>query len=1114
MNSTEIRNILRSPYNRDNWKNLYRNIFQNKVTFHEEPYEYKVNEDIVDSLFQIGYATLDDEYIVALFEVNVKNDVNILSKKIGLKKIISKYISDDKFNGVLTIFENGSPDYRFTFASKTTKITEDGIEVVETESKRFTYVLGVNEPCLTPSQRFESLFKKNGNINLNDIKDAFSVEKLNKEFFNGYKDHYELLCKYFYSNSLKKIAFNNDDKLIRDFVKKFLGRIVFLYFVQKKGWLGVKENNDWGTGDHLFLSNLFKVYKYKNQFYNKVLSKIFFECLSVEREVDLINLFDDKLYRIPYLNGGLFEKDEIDCNEIEINETYLESLFGFFDRFNFTIYEDDPNEHTVAVDPEMLGHIFENLLEDNKDKGAFYTPKEIVHYMCNESLIDYIINNAINISRSEVESIFNNKDISNVPDNILKRINELLDNVKICDPAIGSGAFPMALLQEIYSIKYIIHERLKLKWSGAQIKLNIIQNSIYGVDIESGAVDIARLRFWLSLIIDEQTPKSLPNLDYKIMQGNSLYESFEGIDLSNIGNSKNSNQNFNLDIFGNILNPQLNITDNSILENSEISNLLNSFFNETSPISKSNLKDKINNIVHKHIEHNLNYLEKDLKKKIELAPSLNSELRITTRVKIEKIVKTLESFKSKREKLHLIQDKKDKPYFLWNLFFSDVINNGGFDIVIGNPPYIQLQSMNISSDDSFIKSYVTFDGNGDIYCLFYEKGVNVLKKGGVLCYISSNKWMRTGYGEKLRKFFINHNPIKLIDFGGNQIFESASVDTNILLIRNEENRNNLEALSVPKDLSYKNIANIESKLKNFISFKNLNCEPWSINNLEETDLKNKIKNKGIPLFKWDVQINRGVTTGCNEVFIINESLKNLITLNDKDSIAYIHPVIRGVDMLNFKYNWTKYFILFTRRGYDIKTSENIKKYLESHINRLMPKPTNWDDKVKWGGRKSGKYKWFEIQDETKYFPSFENDKVVWMNMNRQWKYAFVPKGFYVEASCNFISSNFYAKYLTCILSSNLHLWYFKQTGRMFDDGGFMCKVDTISNFSVPIPTGKQKIKFEKLLDQLINYNDNDKYIEILNIMVCKIYELTYFEYKLINENTLIDENVYNNYLID
>ena len=222
MNSTEIRSILRSPYNRENWKNLYRNIFQNKVTFHEEPYQYNVNEDIVESLFQIGYATLDDEYIVALFEVNIKSDVNLLSKKIGLRKIISKYISDDKFNGVLTIFENGSPDYRFTFASKTTKITEEGIEVVETESKRFTYILGGNEPCLTPTQRFESLFQKNGKINLEDIKDAFSVEKLNKEFFNGYKEHYESLCNYFYSNISKKEIFKNDDKLIRDFVKKFL----------------------------------------------------------------------------------------------------------------------------------------------------------------------------------------------------------------------------------------------------------------------------------------------------------------------------------------------------------------------------------------------------------------------------------------------------------------------------------------------------------------------------------------------------------------------------------------------------------------------------------------------------------------------------------------------------------------------------------------------------------------------------------------------------------------------------------------------------------------------------------------------------------------------------
>jgi hypothetical protein len=335
-----------------------------------------------------------------------------------------------------------------------------------------------------------------------------------------------------------------------------LGRIVFLYFIQKKGWLGVPVKEEWGKGDFNFLTKQFENFKNQDLFYSEFLSDLFFTTLNSKRENDIFKpnhssfkIQNSSLIKIPYLNGGLFEEEDKKHRNLIFPANLFKSLFDFFNQYNFTIYEDDPNDHTVAVDPEMLGHIFENLLEDNKDKGAYYTPKEIVHYMCQESLIEYLTTYClnrdlpdfgINMIESEqrqwIETLIKKKENNT---ELLKQsgkskeshkfwfrqLNTALDNVKICDPAIGSGAFPMGLLHEIFTAKQTLHtfEHGNTKtFDASAVKLNIIQNSIYGVDIEKGAVDIARLRFWLSLIVDEEKPKALPNLDYKIVVGNSL----------------------------------------------------------------------------------------------------------------------------------------------------------------------------------------------------------------------------------------------------------------------------------------------------------------------------------------------------------------------------------------------------------------------------------------------------------------------------------------------------------------------------------------------------------------------------------------------------------------
>src|SRR5574344_278455 len=285
------------------------------------------------------------------------------------------------------------------------------------------------------------------------------------------------------------------------------------------------------------MGNLFNNSCNKDDFLEKVLEPLFFQTLNSPRENNIAPSAVCKEYgskiKIPYLNGGLFEKDELDKKQIKFKKEMFEKLFTLFSQYNFTIDETDPDDAEIGVDPEMLGRIFENLLEDNKDKGAFYTPKEIVQYMCRESLIAYLLTDS-KIQEEKIRTLVTEHTDPAFTENEKSEIKTKLDNVKICDTAVGSGAFPMGMMNELIACHSVI---CKEDFDRAAIKKQIVQNNIYGVDIEKGAVDIARLRFWLAIIVDEKEPIPLPNLDYKIMQGNSLLESIEGIDLSHLTES-------------------------------------------------------------------------------------------------------------------------------------------------------------------------------------------------------------------------------------------------------------------------------------------------------------------------------------------------------------------------------------------------------------------------------------------------------------------------------------------------------------------------------------------------------------------------------------------------
>lgn len=692
-----------------------------------------------------------------IFDITVADKVQMGHNRVAIQLLVRSMMST--YSSAFMIFhydDDEKWDWRFTFCNKGDNRTD------MTESKRYTFLLGPNQSCRTAADNFQKLFNKHGNIKLKDIEEAFDVEALSKEFFGKYKEHYEQFVEYITGKRFVKekdkwvekqthepqakiyADFGSDDKCVRDYVKKLLGRIVFLHFLQKKGWMGVPANKAWGEGDQQFMFNLFNkaTESQKDNFLDEVLEPLFSEALDTNRAEnnDLFNTRTLGILKVPYLNGGLFVRDKLDEVQTKFPKELFEDLFNFFHQYNFTIDENDPNDAQVGVDPEMLGRIFENLLEDNKDKGAFYTPKEIVQYMCRESLISYLQTDEKKRDYNIIANFVRTHITDELTDDIKERLDKKLCDVKICDPAIGSGAFPMGLLRELF----LCRGAIKNFNNAADIKKHIIQNNIYGVDIERGAVDIARLRFWLSLVVDEKTPHSLPNLDFKIMQGNSLLESYQGVDLSKL-----TYQNIGKESVC-----QMTFFDNETdIERRSLSNIINKYYDCADRSQKKEIMNQIVSNVNKQIE--LQNYSVDL-----------SVLDIAT----------------------------NDQFFLWHTWFSDVFNRPskcGFDIVIGNPPYGAKYDK--QTKRYYQNTYITAKSirgiqkaSLDTYTLFIELGYNLLRKDGSFAYIVPISLTSSDSLTGVHRILMgncNTGYISSYAVRPKPVFENAVVNTSILLFQ-------------------------------------------------------------------------------------------------------------------------------------------------------------------------------------------------------------------------------------------------------------------------------------------------------------------------------------------
>lgn len=1128
MNGIELKSILQQGYQRKNWINTLQFIAEGKdlltVFLEPKPIELrnKKAKEVVRFLYQIGTLQTGDGDILPVFEVELQERIRIEYNKVGVNQLIKEFILKDARKGAIATFfysNNELTEWRFSFISKSAGSEFfDEVESLETNPKKYTYIFGTPEAHRTAIDRLIAL--KSSNLKLEDFFEAFNVEPVSNSFFKEYKKFYVDFVRSISGEEIHKkewvqtdkpspfyeSIFNEDSKEVRNFVKRLLGRLVFLYFLQKKRWLGA-SNSNYEDGDINFLQNLFLNAKNdQNFFYGKWLSQLFFNALNMpDRNNDQFVLPSNDKVWIPFLNGGLFEEHQEpeDHRTITFPPYLFEDLFTFFNSYNFTIYENSPEDHTVAVDPEMLGHIFENLLEENSATGAFYTPKEIVQYMTQESLIEYLQTHLPKKNRADIEQLIKSQSRGKFTRDDLKIVFERIDNVKICDPAIGSGAFPMGLLQEIFFLKaFINYEEGFGVDSPAIIKQNIIQNCIYGVDIEPGAVDIARLRFWLSLVVDEPKPKPLPNLDYKIIQGDSLRESFDGIDLSRVSSGTNvSLKDASMDLFGNRVEEGSMAYGKEGIED-QISELTTTYFS-ASVTEKPRLRNEINGLIHEFIEYNIELRESQLTRFVAEIEAQN-----TRNPRIEKQLvdwkSKLEGLVDSRANLHAIQNKDEHPYFLWHLFFKDVFKNGGFDIVIGNPPYIQLQKLGKYASALAEEKYETFARTGDIYCLFYEKGFNLLKDDGILSYITSNKWMKAGYGKALRSYFLNEtSTLQIIDFGDAQIFDSATTYTNIYIgKRGVKERNDLNVW----DLSQRFNRNqtLPENLKNSQNYgADFTEESFLIANKQQLFVKNRVEEIGTPLKDWDVEIYRGILTGFNGAFIIPTDIKERLILEDPKNEKIIEPILRGRDIKKYKSNFENSWLINSHNGL---RSEGIHA-----IDIVHDYPTIHDYLKTFGEsiktRSDQGNHWTNLRN-CAYAGEFKKPKILWLEMSPRPNFSYYEQTLFVlNTAYILVGDNL--KYILSILNSKLLDKYFSFIAADVRGKTRRYIKQYVEQLPIPQITQERRRPFEILVDYVLLLNElGDKnpinehvpnkhiaevFEEVIDAMVMELYFKEEFE---------------------
>lgn len=1008
---------------------------------------------------------------------------------------------------------------------------------------------------------------------------ALDTKELNKRFYK------ELANWYFWAKDMvlfpddieKNAEVRNATNLIR-----LITRLIFIWFIKEKH-LVPEQLFDQGYLKKILKS--FLTSDNSSDYYNAILQNLFFGTLNQKvderkfaadgdrsanvkeygiknlfrysgmfaiSEAEVVQLFKD----IPFLNGGLFDcldktrpdgkveygdgfsrnpqkmalipdaiffgkEKVVDLNPIygTKNKKYsTKGLFNLLASYKFTVTENTPIDEEVALDPELLGKTFENLLASynpetqttaRKQTGSFYTPREIVNYMVDQSLIEYLKQAADDKSEAfdaKIRDLFAYNENNNpFPEAETRKLIEALNGCKILDPACGSGAFPMGILhkmvhvlqkldpenlhwRELQEQKAISETREAYKIGNQEErdrrlkeisdvfenntsdygrKLYLIENCIYGVDIQPIAVQISKLRFFISLIIDQKADKgkknfgirSLPNLETKFVAANTLLTLEKPVETT-----------------GNLFLSEAN--ERMLTLKEQLKEIRHRYFSAT--IRKEKLA----------------YQEEDLVIRNEIATLL-----------------TRDGWKTNVAQQIVGFDPYDQNTF--SGWFEPEWMFGvtqGFDIVIGNPPYVEAKKLKDVSQ-TLRTHYTTYSGTADLYVYFYENGIRLLKDNGILVFITSNKFFKTSYGENLRKHFTNFRINTIIDFTDVQVFEALVASCIFSITKENANVNEITIAFANDTLNdFSGLHSYVEENKFMLNQGKLNEKIWQLEDVTKLSLKAKIDNDSIAIIKTGtINVYRGVTTGYNPAFIIDAEKRKELIREDKENDQIIKPMLQGRNIRKWVYNQAFSFIIFTRRGIDINKFPSIHNHLVNFKSNLMPGT----------GRKPGNYQWYEIQDNTAYWPEFEKEKIIWGLTSDKWTFAFDNAGNYLPSNGYILTSKqIPIKYLLALMNSKLMEFYFGYIGIMTAGGAYTLKYETIVEFPIKLISDDKQTLFITLVDKILSAKNSDPHADTTTLenrideLVFKLYDLTYEEVKVIVPDFWLSEGEYENIKLD
>ena len=1105
MEKAQLHKIFSNSFNNSDWLNVLQNVFGAKQLFSQPKEILLPSNDKAKAAFELGSFTTTDDRIIGLYRIELNPDVWLERNKVGLRELLRNIYKYD-VDGAIIVF-NQDKKWRLSFVSEIKVLNEEG-EVIEqaTEPKRYTYLLGQEEKVKTPSERLNKLAGKP--LALNDLLEAFSVEALNEEF-------YKIVAEYFYQLIGGKVGKGKDygkgilqlpslpkenHQVYQEFTVRLIGRTVFCWFLKMK-----KGDNKESLLPEKLLSS--KAVKDNTGYYHSVLERLFFQTLNTRMNKRVDNL-PDSCEQIPFLNGGLFEPGNDDfynansftglsenLNTLKIDDKWFLNFFQELEKYNFTIDENSVTDVEVSVDPEMLGRIFENLLAEidpdsgetaRKATGSFYTPREIVDYMATESLVQYV-HNKTDLSPEQLRPIFKmteqeQRRFSTVE---LESILDAIDKVRILDPACGSGAFPMGILQKIVMVLQkldpesewwkkrqlkrisnpIVKKALREKLDSSSVeyarKIGIIQNSLYGVDIQPIAAEISKLRCFLTLIVDENIDddkenrgiEPLPNLEFKFVTANTLLKLPEQKE------------------------------QRTMFDNFEEMQLLKELREE--------------------------YLQSSGKKKEKIK---------------ERFIKV--QTKMFKNEMHLFSDTQSRAYKLssWNPFSHDKANwfdpqwmygVDNFDVIIGNPPYIK----EYTNKDAFdgIRGEKYYQGKMDIWYYFACHLLDMLPKDGNLAFIATNNWVTNSGASKFRnKIAEDGKIIQLIDFGNTKVFSSAGIQTMILIAEKDcadddyefeykkidsdsatlaDSFNMLKGLESPKYTIARPTFNRSEFLdKSFLcnsSEKDLLLDIIKSKQNFKLDAKKEVAQGIVPpqdfLNKKNQQIlGKGHKIG-EGIFILNEDELNNLGLTNHE-LDLIKPFYSTNRLNRFYGNQeNKNWIIYTDSSF--KYSKNIKSYpnIKNHLDK-------YSEIITSSNRPYGLHR-ARIEN------FFLGEKIISLRKcSDRPTFTFTEFDCYVSQTHFVIKTNrINQKYLTALLNSSLIEFWLRYRGKM---QGFNFQVDKEPLLDIPIFNPESTEIFSILVDYIIqvkrlekeqinshvpNSHLAEQFEEIIDAMVMELY---------------------------